>query len=220
MRIANLLFKTNEQRQLPIARLLAKGDPRAQRGDTLVFNEDDMTELLNEWRQQPHTWMRTDTLNELQDIHSNQTSYQKTRGAFSAMQFHLFGNKHLTQTLIRFPICSAVQPAAVLQAVAATWKHCRDTMEYQSARKQSETNPAPRLSIQLHFLEERTDIARWVQAWLDEDYHNWYQLTEDDKALKEEYDSGAIHQQIAELKNQQKPRFKGSESLLSRHLLI
>jgi hypothetical protein len=53
MRIENLLFKTKEQRELHIARLSARHDPRAQHGDTFIFNDEDMKEVLNAWRNQP-----------------------------------------------------------------------------------------------------------------------------------------------------------------------
>jgi hypothetical protein len=47
MRIENLLAKTNHQRQLHINTLTARHDPRAQRGDSLIFNDADMKEVLN-----------------------------------------------------------------------------------------------------------------------------------------------------------------------------
>ena len=41
MRIENLLTKTNEQRQKNIAKLTSRNDPRAEQGETLVFNEEE-----------------------------------------------------------------------------------------------------------------------------------------------------------------------------------
>ena len=134
MRNENILSKTNQQRQLHINRLAARHDRRAQQGDSLIFNDDDMTEVLNQWRKEPQTWMRSDTLQNLSKLRP-QAAHQKTKGVFSTMLFELIGNKSLTETFIRFPICSAVQPASILNEFAKAWKACKDTGGYKRARE-------------------------------------------------------------------------------------
>ena len=106
MRIENLLTKTNQQRQLHINTLAARHDPRAQRGDSLIFNDDDMREVLNEWRKQPQTWMRSDTLQNLSNL-TPQAVHQKTKSAFSTMLFKLVGDKSLTATFPHMQCCTA-----------------------------------------------------------------------------------------------------------------
>ena len=59
MRIEHLLDATNTQREKQIARLASRNDPRAQAGETLVFEESDMKQTLNAWRREPETWMES-----------------------------------------------------------------------------------------------------------------------------------------------------------------
>ena len=163
-RIEWLLFQTNEQRRLHIDRLAARLDPRAKSWDTVIFNEDDMREELTEWRKRPETWMKSDTLQSLSTLDSPQAVHQKIHRAFSAMLFQLFGNKSLTETLIRFPLCSAAQPASLLKGFAEAWKAGKEATGYKKARKQSQPNQDVRLSRQIYILKQRARRAAWIAA--------------------------------------------------------
>ena len=114
MRVECLFEKTNEQRELHIARIAERNDPRLRQRDCLIFHEDDMKEIMNAWRRQPETWMWNETLQKLQN-NTPQACHQKIKSAFSTMLFELFGNRRLTETCIRFPVCSAEQPAYILR---------------------------------------------------------------------------------------------------------
>ena len=161
--------------------------------------------------------MRSDTLQNLSNL-TPQAVHQKTKSAFSTMLFELFGDKSLTETFIRFPICSAVQPAYILKDFAKAWKAGKETMEYKRAREQSQPNQEKRLSLQIYSLKKRANRAAWVAAWIDENWNNWYQLSQSDRALWEEHQSGAIRHQIAQLTEQQQPRFLGSASSIARNM--
>ena len=104
MRVECLLEKTNEQRELHIARLAERRDPRLCHGDCLIFDDDDVIEIMNAWRNQGKKWMKNETLQKLQD-YTPQQCHQKTKGALSTMLFELFGNKSFTETCIRYPVC-------------------------------------------------------------------------------------------------------------------
>ena len=205
----------NQQRQLHINRLAARHDHRAQQGDSLIFNDDDMTEVLNQWRKEPQTWMRSDTLQNLSKLRP-QAAHQKTKGAFSTMLFELFGNKSLTETFIRFPICSAVQPASILKDFAKAWKACKDTDGYKRAREHSQPNQETRLSLQIYSLKKRADRAASIAA--SKNWNNWWELSPSERALWEEHQSGSIQRQIAELRKQQQPRFRGSASSIAHNM--
>ena len=55
MRVECLLARTNERRELHIARLAQRNDPRLCHTGFLIFHDEDMKEILNEWRNQPET---------------------------------------------------------------------------------------------------------------------------------------------------------------------
>ena len=217
MRIENILSKTNQQRQLHINRLAARHDHRAQQGGSLIFNDDDMTEVLNQWRKEPQTWMRSDTLQNLSKLRP-QAAHQKTKGAFSTMLFELFGNKSLTETFIRFPICSPVQAASILKKFAKAWKTCKETEEYKRARMLSMPNKEPRLSLQIYSLQKRANRADSLTAWIDENSNNWWELSPSDRALWQEHQTGSIRRQIAKLKEKQQPRFPECASSIAHNM--
>jgi hypothetical protein len=106
--------------------------------------------------------MKSITLQALEELPSTQRQHQMAKGAFSVMLFELFGNKDLTDTFIRYPLCSAVQPASVLKAFAEAWKQCKDTVECKRAIEQSKPNEGRRHSKQIYLLVRRSENARWV----------------------------------------------------------
>jgi hypothetical protein len=214
MRIENLLTKTNEQRQKHIARLASRNDPRANHGNELVFNDDDMKELLNNWRHEPETWMTQDTLTTLQNL-PTQKKHQTTKSAFSTMQFQLFGNISLTQTFIRFPISSAARPASFLEGFLEAWQKYLESPTSHKAREDSKPQEGKtRLSKQIYHLKEKRKRGKWVADWVAQDWNNWYQLSAADKTLLQQYQNADIDREIRELEAQQQPRFPGATSFI------
>ena len=84
--------------------------------------------------------MKNETLQKLEN-YTHQACHQKIKSAFSAMLFELFGNKSLTETCIRYPVCSAEQPAYILKEFGEAWEAAKNSMELQKAREQSNPNP-------------------------------------------------------------------------------
>ena len=163
-----LLEKTNEQRELHIARIAERNDPRMRHRDRLIFHSDDMKEILNAWRIQPETWMKNETLKKLEN-YKPQDRHLKIKGAFSRMLFQLFGNKSFTETCIRYPVCSAEQPAYILKEFGKAWEAAKNSMKLQKARKQSRPNPGIRLSKQIRMLQQRAERAVSIRKWIAED---------------------------------------------------
>ena len=139
---------------------------------------------------------------------SQQAQHQKIKSAFSAMLFELFGNKSLTDTCIRFPVCSAEQPAYVLKQFGEAWEAAKDSMEVQKAREHSQPNMEIRLSKQIRALQKRAERAAWIAERIAEDWNNLYQLSLNDQELWLEHHNGAIRRQIPEHRAQQQARIK------------
>ena len=150
LRVEHLLSVTDTQRAKQIARLASRGDPRAEALNALVFQREDMTETMNAWRGQPQTWMDPQSLQRVNAMMSQQEYHQACKSKFDTMLFQLFGNKALVELLVRFPICSAAQPASVLKSFAKDWQNIKDSPMACKAREDSQQKMEPRLSKQIY----------------------------------------------------------------------
>ena len=217
LRIEHLLAVTNEQRSKHLARLASRYDGRAKLPHALFFNSDDMREIMNEWRNQPETWMHEESLQIVKDIENAQAYHQAIKIRFSTMLFQLFGNKSFVELFIRFPICSVEQPASLLKSFPEAWHSFRNTPEATRARENSQRNETgeARLSKQIYVLEKRQKRAQWVANWVAEDWNNWYQLCHADQTLWAKHNSGTIRRQIADLRARQQPNFPGAAECLA-----
>ena len=217
LRIEHLLAVAHEQRSKHLARLTSRYDARAKLPHSLVFNANDMKETMNSWRHQPERWMQKQSLQIVNDIENPQAYHQALKSRFSAMLFELFGNRALVELFIRFPICSAEQPAWLLKNFVEAWENFRDTPEASRARETSPKNETgeARLSKQIYKSRQRQKRAQWVADWVAEDWNNWYQLSQADQTLWIEHNDGTIRRQIADLRERQEPRFLGAAEKLA-----
>jgi len=176
-----------------------------------------MNETMNSWRHQPETWMQKQSLQIVNEIGTPQAYHQALKSKFSTMLFELFGNKALVELFIRFPICSAEQPAWLLKDFVGAWENFRDTPEASRARESSPKNETgeARLSKQIYKSRQRQKRAQWVADWVADDWNNWYQLSQADQTLWIEHNDGTIGRQIADLRAQQQPRFPGAAEQLA-----
>ena len=202
LRVEHLLQVTQEQRLKHIARLKERNDLRADQPDTVVFNGDDMSEILNAWRSQPRTWMRESTWQRLQNIESWQAYHQKLRGNFNTMLFQLFGNKALVDFFIRYPICSVDKPASLLENFREAWADFANSGERWLVQVQSRERA--RLSKRICKLQERQKRAEELEQWVDNDWNNWCALSDADKSTYTEQKHGSIQREIDDLKAQKK----------------
>ena len=100
LRKEHLLSVANTQRAIHLARRASRNDARANLAHALVFNSDDMKEIMNEWRKQPQTWMDSKSLAKVNEIENRQAYHQACKKRFSTMLFQLYGNKSLVDILI------------------------------------------------------------------------------------------------------------------------
>ena len=136
------------------------------------------------------------------------------------MLFQLFGNRALVEIFVRFPICSAEQPARVLKDFAEAWRIFRTSPEAVEGRRDSEKKDAGevRLSRQIYALQQQQKRGKEIADWINEEWNNWYKLKKDDQILWTEYTQGNISAKITELHQKQKPRFPCSAETIATNL--
>ena len=216
LRMEHLLEVTDKQRNYQIARLRARKEHRALSPHTLIFNEEDMKEILNEWRKRPRTWMTQQSLDMIEDYRSGtrQDTHQAIKSRFSTMLFHLFGNKALVELFVRFPICSTEQPAEFLTTFAQDWQSIRDSPDHKTARDNARPNPGGvRISKQIHDLERKLQRRQLIEKWLYRDGYRWEELNRQDQFLWWQCAS-EITCQITALRQRQQPPYAGTAARL------
>ena len=104
LRTEHLLRVTFTQREKLIARLTERNDARlgalGAHPHLLVFEADDMREVMNDWKKHPETW--SDSLSALNDMETNQKYHLSKHSKFSTMLFQLFGNKSLVKLFVQY----------------------------------------------------------------------------------------------------------------------
>ena len=132
------------------------------------------------------------------------------------MKFELFGNRSLVDICIRYPVCSAEQPADILKNFGRAWEEAQNDMGLQKAIEQSLPNDDPRLSKQIRALRQVADRAAWIREWIAGDWNNWDWLSSEDRKLYRDFDAEANRRQIDELRARQQPKFPGAGSSIAR----
>ena len=175
-----------------------------------VFTQDDMGEVMNDWRKHPETW--SDSLSALNDMETNQTYHLSKHSKFNTMLFQLFGNKSLVELFVQFPVSSAEQPAELLRHFAQTYQNFRSSAEAARAREISKPKEPGqmRASKEIYNLQQRRAHGKWIADWMAEDGNNWYLLSPEEQQICTEYASGDIKRRITEAKQRQQPKFPGA----------
>ena len=108
--VLELLHKQREQHN---HKLMLRKDPRVSAAQPdIIFSNQDMIDILNEWRATPEKWMKAVNLEKLPHL-AKQAKHQAVKGSFNAMKFQLLGNAALVNYFIRFNVFGAVQPGAL-----------------------------------------------------------------------------------------------------------
>ena len=191
--------------------MVARNDARVRaphHADELIFSNNDMQEAFNEWRKAPNTWMKPESLH-LINAMDNQAYHQACKSRFSTMLFQLFGNKALVELFVRFPVCSAEQPAELLNKFARCWETCTNSSEVRKARDNARPSTEARLSKQIGWLKYCLTCGADITDWIAKDWNRWYQLSTTDQSVWYEYNSGNIEERVAALRRQQRPKFPG-----------
>jgi len=209
VRVEYLLLTTKQQRSKHFERLRSEGDARANDSE-LVFGKKDMKTIMNEWRKEPETWMKEESLQKVNALENRKEYQRAVKSKFSTMLFELFGNKALVDLFIRTPICSVAQPASLLNRFIAAWQDVCSSEEATRAREISKRNSEHRLSKQIYNLRQLKRQAQVNATWVEEDRSRWYKLSREEQRLWYEYNDGTLEGKIASLQSQQHPRFPGT----------
>lgn len=195
LRIKNLLQVTNEQREEHIARLCDRNDPRIQSREKLVFNDQDMQEIMNTWRNQPKTWSNSQNC-------INGQSHAGAKSCFSTMLFQLFGNKPLVDLLIRFPICCH---SSVLRSFTQQFLCDKNSAEASRAREISQPKQPGQFSRseQIRTLEMQRSRCARIRRKPEAEW------SEDEKRLMVQFDSRETFERIKKLRMQKQPKNPG-----------
>jgi hypothetical protein len=204
LRVEHLLFVTHTQRGNQIARMTARKDARARAPHQLIFSPTEMAEAMNEWRKEPKTWMKPESLQFVNAMDNHQEYHLACKSRFNTMLFQIFGNKALVELFVKFPMCSAEQPAEILNKLADGWESCTTSLKAQHARESSCPSTEPTLSKQIYALTQRLTRGKTVADWIAKDRNRWYQLSRADQSMWCEYNSGDIQERIAALRLQQR----------------
>ena len=186
-----------------------------------VLTDDDMKQVFNTWQNNHEDWMDEATLRKLPDL-TPKKRQAKIHQAFSTMQFQLLGNKHLIHYLIKYPFCSAEQPADAIQAFLHEWAvHCQSE-EYRHAVADSRPckKNHKRLSQQIWEAKQKLERGKWVSEWVDQWWLNLYHLQPSERTLYRQYQLEELQQQLDALKTQQRAaskKFPGVVAWMSRH---
>ena len=184
-----------------------------------IFTSHDMEEIQKEWRKDYKSWMNPEKIKEYERLRrgANKGDRNKAhhcqRSAFSAHLFHIIGNKHVLLACIQHPICSAAQPANVIQMFMDAWEQEKSSEEYKKRRQISERRTEEQTQR-----KKAAHDARWALAKarrLHDDIRrgdrNWHDLTSTDQALLDDFNSG----KLTRIKAQCDPAFGWSEEMRS-----
>ena len=198
MRMEVIMKKLLEQRRLHIDRLRIDGDARElhlSNGDalkTLQFTSNDMKTVFNQWKQDVHTWMNPNTIQEYQgtrkwrDVRHNR---------FSSYTNWLSGCKFMLRSLIALPILasegSAEQPAVLqldlLLELTRRWETEKEFKEHQDAIKRSEPEESERASVRLYRVRKRLKEAFTLLCGVEDGELDFDDLKPDKKQMIEDY---------------------------------
>ena len=110
-RLENMLQRTNRLRAEYIGILKEQGDHRAHTPDKLIFDNTDMSKIINRWRNNPEEWSDA----QLDPTLTPQERGRRLKSKFNTMLLNLVGNRELVHLFIKYPICDSPDPAAILR---------------------------------------------------------------------------------------------------------
>ena len=118
-----------------------------------------MQEVYKSWMDEHENLMNQKTLDKYNGLRKGlnksdqQRAHHVRRGAFSAFLFQFLGNKHRLLAAIQYPLCSAAQPASVVQQFMQAWE-----------REKASDDLKKRGEISKRGTEDRTDMKRKAHA--------------------------------------------------------
>ena len=101
----------------------------------IAFTEDDMRRIMNDWRADRDSWMRTETQTKYRACTCQKEWHGLEKHAFSTYLHELSGCKSLLRLIVELPVISkdgsAVQPA-VLKKLLGHWARYMESPAYKN----------------------------------------------------------------------------------------
>ena len=187
-----------------------------------VFTKWDMEEIHKTWLEDYRSWMNPKSIEDYEDLlRSNgegkgkgkgkdkgkgkgkdkgkgkgvaQQAHQKRRQSFSAYLFQILGNKHVLLASIKYPLCSAAQPAQIIEDFMSSWNQEKATDDYKKRRRISEQATEERKQLKKEAHAARQNLVRGIKI-NNEIKHSlrfWINLSADEKTSLEDFNSGQL----------------------------
>jgi hypothetical protein len=165
-----------------------------------VFNSWDMQEIYNTWMEDHTSWMNAKNIEvykKLLDLKGRgvqQKAHQMRRSSFAVYLFQILGNKHVLLASVKYPLCSAEQPAQIIDEFMTSWNVEKATDEYKKRVQISEKATEERKQLKKKAHAARQNLVRGIKI-NNEIKHSlrfWINLSADEKTLVEDFNSGQL----------------------------
>ena len=165
-----------------------------------VFTHEDMLEIHRTWMEDHESWMNAETIRKynsyLQGRHKGdrQTAHKIRHSAFSAFLFQIIGNKPVLLASIQHPICSAAEPANVIERFMRAWDEEKASEDYKKRRQISERLTTERKALKdaAHAARQALVRGRKIHAAILRGSNQRAALSGEDIALLDDFNSGKL----------------------------
>ena len=165
-----------------------------------VFTHEDMLEIHRTWMEDHESWMNAETIGNYnwylqgRSKGDRQTAHKIRRSAFSAFLFQIIGNKHVLLASIQHPICSAAEPANVIQRFMRAWDEEKASEDYKKRRQISERLTTERKALKdaAHAARQALVRGRKIHAAILRGSNQRAALSGEDIALLDDFISGKL----------------------------
>ena len=210
----NFLRVTQEKRAAHFVTLAAGSarDRLRARDENLIFEDNDMKMIMNNWRGDAQSWMREDSLREYRNIRNRGEQNQYRRKRFSTYTLTLIGNKVLVGKFIQFPLFRGdAHPSQAVQILLEQWLQHKQTPEYQRERQRSRQIRADRtrLSAQILEAQKKFNLGRHLDGLVFYSKADFFTLSEEHQELVQDYNKGKLSRVLKDLQDQRTPKYSG-----------
>ena len=173
-----------------------------------VFDSWDMEEIYKTWMDDYTSWMNPKNIEEYEvllrsnskgkgkgkGIGDAQQAHQKRRRSFGAYLFQILGNKHVLLASIKYPLCSAAQPAKIIEEFMTAWEKEKATDDYKKRVRMSEKATEERKQLKNQAHAARRNLVRGIKIHHDIrlGLRLWDSLSADEETLLDEFKSGQL----------------------------
>ena len=187
-----------------------------------VFTKWDMEEIYKTWLEDYRSWMNPRSIEDYEVLLRSkdkgkgkdngkgkgkdngkdkgkgkgeaQQAHQMRRKFFAAYLFQILGNKHVLLASIQYPLCSAAQPAKIIEDFMTAWEEEKATDAYKERVRISEkaTEDRKQLKKNAHAARQNLMHGKKINNDISLGLRHWVNLSADEKTLLNEFNSGQL----------------------------